>query len=509
VIHSRRPRRLALVLATAALVALLVAATAGAQTAVRQPNSTRPACKLVSKAGHKVVRVCKRKVSQPDKATPEKATTPENAATSPVTSSPAAATASTVAPDPPVTTPDPPVVTPPEPPVVTTGPTEVKAVIGAGFSQNPLVPNEVTWHYSASATHTVTTDGVAQTETAALPEGELAFFIDGKLECEIHAVGAISGSTCTTVLKTLGAHEVETIFQAATASDTAVRTDYVNKYPTSTNVQVSVEPVPPEYLDIGPNAYGFEQYAFEIGRVRITGSVSPGFYPTFDCEGQPVGCLIPEAGSLASHRGTVTLPLYSQHRRNAVTEREEWHVGFDAYSPALRESGDFWQFPDESVGTQFFHLVGEPAPALYVPSEVTVPLDLRGGHYPFYREVKMGEGGGSIAGVEGTMTKVLTLGTYDKLGGTEHVLKFSGKFNNKTGESEGCRYQPRVDGQGLGEHRAPAHDWFEVMNGFYGLPPGPHTFELWVERQAGAGPGNCQITTGHLEASEVIHATET
>jgi hypothetical protein len=46
---------------------------------------------------------------------------------------------------------------------------------------------------------------------------------------------------------------------------------------------------------------------------------------------------------------------------------------------------------------------------------------------------------------------------------------------------------------------------FEFLNGYPGLAPGPHTFEVWVERNAGAGPGNCAIKSGYLEASEVLH----
>ena len=68
-----------------------------------------------------------------------------------------------------------------------------------------------------------------------------------------------------------------------------------------------------------------------------------------------------------------------------MTEREEWHVAFDAYQPSLRKEGRFWQFPNESVGAYFFHAVAEPSPSLYEPSSVTVPLNLNGGHYPFYR----------------------------------------------------------------------------------------------------------------------------
>jgi hypothetical protein len=379
----------------------------------------------------------------------------------------------------------------------------VHAAIRTGFEQNPLVPDEVTWHYSASATKAVKlADGTVKSEAAPLPAGELAFFVDGKLECEIHVVGAIAGSACTVDLTRLGAHEVEAIFSNTETSDVASRTDLIARYPTTTSLQVSIEPVAPEYLDIGPNAYGFEQYAFEVGRVRISGATTPGFVPVFDCAGQGVGCIEPEVG--LNRNGTASLPLYAQHRLNMKTGNEEWHVGFPAYSPSLRESNWFWQFPEESVGTEFFHAVGEPNRSLYEPSSATVPLDLNGGHYPFYRQVKVGEGA-SVTAVEGTMTHALTLGTYEKVDGAETVLKFSGRFYNNTGEAEDCRYQPRVDGVGLNEHRDADQGWFEVLNGFYNLPPGPHTFELWVERKAGSGTGSCGIESGYLEAYEKIH----
>jgi hypothetical protein len=507
-IYGRRRHLSVFTFVAVALLALAMTGTAGAAKTV-QAKGTRScgagyktATKVTRKHGHTtVVRTCKRKAAAPAPAVNPTSGSPTPAASastapSPAGTPPASPVDSSTLPE---TAPE----TTPEPEPVTESGVEVHAAIGTGFEQNPLVPDEVTWHYSASATKTVTlADGSERTETVPLPDGELAFFVDGKLECEIHAVGAIAGSACSVDLKRLGAHEVEAIFSNTTLSDVAPRTDYIGKYPTATNLQVSVEPVAPEYLDIGPNAYGFEQYAFEVGRLRITGATTPGGVPSFDCEGQPVGCLEPETS--LNRNGTASLPLYAQHRLNMATGQEEWHVGFVAYSPALRESNWFWQFPEESVGAEFFHAVSEPSPSLYEPSSITVPLNLNGGHYPFYRQVKAGEVG-PVAAVEGTMRKALTLGTYEKVDGPEASLKFSGRFYNATGEAEGCYYQPRVDGLGLGEHRDASQGWFEVLNGFYNLQPGPHTFELWVERKAGSGPGNCTIKSGYIEAYEVMH----
>ena len=508
----RRHLSLLTFIAVALLALVATTGTAGAAKSPVQAKGTR-SCgagyKTVAKVTRKhgrttVVRACKRTAPAPAPSPSPTSGSPAPAASASTAPSPAAAPpaapvdSSTLPETAPETAPEP----TPEP--VTESGVEVHAAIATGFDQNPLVPDEVTWHYSASATKTVTlSDGTEKTESAPLPEGELAFFVDGKLECEIHAVGAIAGSACAVDLRQLGAHEVEAIFSNTSISDVASRTDLIGKYPTATNLQVSVEPVAPEYLDIGPNAYGYEQYAFEVGRLRISGSTAPGFVPTFDCTGQGVGCVEPEVG--LNRNGTASIPLYAQHRLNMATGNEEWHVGFPAYSPALRESNWFWQFPEESVGAEFFHAVGEPNRGLYEPSSITVPLNLNGGHYPLYHWFREGEGGGSIAAVEGTPIHVLTLGTYDKVDGPETWLKFTSRFYNTTGEAEGCVYSLRVDGQDRGEdRRATPGQGFEFVNG-YQLPAGPHTFDVWVERKAGAGPGNCQISNGTFEAWEKIH----
>jgi hypothetical protein len=527
------------ILVAVALLALAVTASAGAAvTRARGVKScaagSRPVTKVVRKHGRTtVIRACKRKAPA---AAPTVSPAPESPAPAPTASASSSTPSVGGGATPADTSTLPEVITEPplglpgaEPPAEEpegeepseeseteepseeseseepTGksPVAVHAAIRTGFEQNPLVPNEVTWHYSASATKVVTlANGTEKTEAAPLPAGELAFFVDGKLECEIHVVGSIAGSACTTVLKRLGAHEVEAIFSNESAGDIASRTDLISKYPTSTSLQVSIEPVAPEYLDIGPNAYGYEQYAFEVGRLRISGATTPGGVPTFDCAGQGVGCIEPEVG--LNRNGVASIPLYAQHRLNMKTGLEEWHVGFPAYSPSLRESNWFWQFPEESIGTEFFHAVSEPNTSLYVPSSITLPLNLNGGHYPLYHWFREGEGGGSVAAVEGTAVHALSLGTYDKVDGAETTLKFTSRFNLKSGEAEGCVYRLHVDGQDRNETRTASSLAFEVNNG-YQLPAGPHTFELWVERKAGAGPGNCQINSGTFEAYEKIH----
>jgi hypothetical protein len=343
-----------------------------------------------------------------------------------------------------------------------------------------------------------------------LPAGELAFFVDGKLECEIHAIGAIDGSACTSVVKQLGAHEVKVIYTDGELSSTATRIDYLDKYPTKTNLQVSVEPTAPEYLAVGEAPDNIQpEYGFEVGRVRITGSVDPGGVPTFSCEGEPVGCLIPEV-SLNSRTGSATVPLYAQYRLNSVTGREEWHVAFDAYQPSLRKEGRFWQFPNESVGDYFFHAVAEPSPSLYQPSSITVPLNLQGGHYPFYHWYHDGESvGGPVAAVEGSLTPVITFGTYEKLTGLEGSMPLRGEFYGPTDELEGCEYYVTIDGKTDNEARTASNGRVEIYGGFTGntavaVPAGVHTLGLAVERTKGAGAGECTLTDGYFETYEKL-----
>jgi hypothetical protein len=507
-IYLGRSGRLLLLLVVVALTTMAAAGSAVAKrpvpsgrSAARCGDGYKATVKVVRKSGKKKrVVTCRRSAA----STPETSAGPSSAAQLSAPSVTPIVTPLVEAP--PISTPTTETPTSETPPAAPPADPQVQAVIGQGFSQNPLIPDEVTWHYSASATRTTTKDGAEQSESIPLPEGRLVFYVDGRLDCEIEAGGAIVGSTCTVSLQRLGAHEVETIFSGATSS-TVTRTDYINKYPTSTSLQVSVEPTPPEYLDIGPNKYGYDMHAFEVGRLRISGSTTPGGYPTFSCEDQPPGCVEPEVG-LGNHRGSVSLPLYALNVLNMATGQEEWEVAFRAYSPSARESGYFWQFPAESVGKEFLHVVSEPNPELDEPSSATVPLDLNGGHYPFYRWMRSpSESGGSIAAVEGVPQKVLTIGTYTKLDGPEEWLSYRSSFWTVAGESEGCDYRLRVDGQNLpGGPWEPDEDrGVEFNNGWPGYSAGPHTFELWVERTPGAGPGNCAVESGSLQVFETLH----
>jgi hypothetical protein len=532
-IYSGRLGRVSLVLAAMALLTMVVVATAGAKAPARHPRSvlrckegSESFSKIVRSGGKaKVIRGCRRKATKSKSASvpPAPSATPAKASVTDPTPSPttiAAPPAPTTAPPATVTAPGtttpsetvtpPETTTPPETePVVATGATEVHAAIGTGFAQNPLVPDEVTWSFSASATRTATSDGVPKTETVPLPAGELAFFIDGKLECEIHAIGAIDGSACTSVVKGLGAHEVKAIFTNGELSSTVTRIDYLDKYPTKTNLQVSIEPTAPEYLAVGEAPDNIQpEYGFEVGRVHITGGVDPGGVPTFSCEGEPVGCLIPEVS--LNRNGSATVPLFAQYRLNSVTGHEEWHVAFDAYQPSLRKEGRFWQFPNEAVGDYFFHAVAEPSPSLYEPSSVTVPLNLTGGHYPFYHWYHNGESvGGAVDAVEGSLTPVMTFGTYEKLTGLEGSMPLRGEFYGPTEETEGCEYYVTIDGKTDNEARRASNGRVEIYGGFTGnsavaVPAGVHTLGLAVERTKGAGPGKCTLTNGYFETYEKL-----
>src|SRR4051794_39756992 len=118
-----------------ALVTLLGAATAGAKGSGQQRKSTPrhgARCKLVHRASKpRVVRVCKRNAAGAGTRTGK--TTPPAGSVGGASKHASIASGTVPA------------------AVVTTTAPEVHAAVGAGFAQNPLVPNEVTWHYSASA----------------------------------------------------------------------------------------------------------------------------------------------------------------------------------------------------------------------------------------------------------------------------------------------------------------------------------------------------------------------
>ena len=77
---------------------------------------------------------------------------------------------------------------------------------------------------------------------------------------------------------------------------------------------------------------------------------------------------------------------------------------------------------------------------------------------------------------EGTLTKVMTLGTYDKVLGTEGALPLKGELYGTASEMEGCGYYVTVDGKNDGERRDAHGGATEIYGGFteaHSLPAGP------------------------------------
>jgi hypothetical protein len=495
-IRSGKWNGLGSVLTILAVLALaVVPAAAQAANAPKHsrgcPDGSKVASKVIRRHGRgTVVRFC-RKTN----------TKPEEAIVAPVSSaSPTTSAMSTPTTTPPAT------VTPlTSTPVIPTTGLTLHSQLDPSFRQNPLAPAEVTWHYSASATETVTTEGVEQIEAVPLPEGLLAFYLDGEVVCEIAAGGGIHSSACTVGLNELGEQEVATVFSASGGqSSEDARTDDVGRYPTSTSLEAVVEPVPPQRRqDIGANKYGYEQEGYEIGRIQVTGGVTPKGYPRFSCKGRPQGCMIPE-GTLAGEEGPLSIPLYAQLRPNPKTEKDEMAVGFRAYEPAAEEDDFWWKFPGEADGTEFLNAVASSNPSYYEPSEATAPLVLSDGHLPFYRFVEPKELPPAVDAVEGTMTKMLTFGTYDKLGGPGVALEFKLDLQGVYEEWEGCQYEIH----GVGPYRNHILDmdhlnteqWGEIN----GIASGPYTFELVVGRDEGAGPGKCGLEYADLQSYEWV-----
>ena len=118
--------------------------------------------------------------------------------------------------------------------------------------------------------------------------------------------------------------------------------------------------------------------------------------------------------------------------------------------------------------------------------------------------------GGAVAAVEGTLTPVLTFGTYEKLTGLEGSMPLRGELYGPTEETEGCEYYVTIDGRTDNEARRASNGRVEIYGGFTGnsavaVPAGVHTLGLAVERTKGAGPGTCTLTNGYFETYEKLN----
>ena len=117
-------------------------------------------------------------------------------------------------------------------PTPTPAPVVTLAALDPSFTQDPMNPLAVTYHYSASAT---TNTGGVSVPDPALPAGILNLYNDGLLACSINVGGSVTGGNCP-ITTTIGAHTVVTTYISGTTSATTTDTEQINPFTTTTAV---------------------------------------------------------------------------------------------------------------------------------------------------------------------------------------------------------------------------------------------------------------------------------
>jgi hypothetical protein len=278
----------------------------------------------------------------------------------------------------------------------------------------------------------------------------------------------------------------------------------------------TVVPVAPQKRIIGYGFWGGRIYGFEIGALHIKAVVTPGGGTvTLSCKGQPAGCNQPKGVSVLDG-GEITVPLYAQPFPSLGPPPNVFRVGIkseeappDTGHPGgpTEVGGVLWEFPTEPVGAQFIHLTAEPDASHSLPLSTNVPLDLNGGHYPFFGQFEGRPEGVGFDLAEGEAPRrLLTVGNYEKFDGPESALLLDAQVEAVAGKYEGCLYELAVDGDRSGVPTAlPASvsQPLLFMTGRYeGLASGPHSIEVWARREPGSGTGNCAILDGRFEGFE-------
>ena len=358
------------------------------------------------------------------------------------------------------------------------------------FTQNPLNPYEVAYDFSASATSQVAGDP-ASAEPAPLPEGVLALYSDGSLECAINVVGAISGSRCSVTYKALGPKKVTVILSSGAASASVTEIVTIQPIPTTTTLSVTYEDVPPHEIkpivDV-PN--------WLIGELVVEGSSQPFGQPSLGCdEGAKPGCI--EAGQQLVG-GTTHVPVYAE-----VENFPEGGVGSPTFHEGIQNAKQpiSW-FPasDWEGGMHNFHARSDP-PSGYLPSEETATIQFTPQSLPGWYSVR----NLSLPAPTGVFQLVATIATYVKKGATT-PLHVRTEIEAGAGR-EGCLLQTRVNGDAapgdLGKEGGGTGVGLGQELEFTGIGAGPVVIEVWT-RYAGEGepPASCGLNDANYIASE-------
>lgn len=157
----------------------------------------------------------------------------------------------------------------------------LQAHLSPTVKRNLLNPYEVTYDMSASATAEQTEATNTVSEPTTPPEGVLALYSDGILECAVNVGPQTVGDECPVVYDELGTHRVTTIYTAGTVSATDTRLQQIDPIATSTTLSSAYEPTTFVFPDDGhspePGYYDWGKHAWRIGTLTLTPAVSvPG-----------------------------------------------------------------------------------------------------------------------------------------------------------------------------------------------------------------------------------------
>lgn len=372
--------------------------------------------------------------------------------------------------------------------------TTLHAHLDPTYSRDPDNPFRVRFDYSASAT----VSNGASDAPAPLPEGVLAFYLDGKLECAENVGNAINSSVCPVTLEKLGAHQVRTIFSSGSTSATAAETVVIDPLPTSTQLQTSYTDLPP-HEEIIPVA----GRRFHIGTLSLNGTSLPVslYPPSLDCRTQffepPLpNCVQPLAPLVG---GQAEVPVYARFGSFGEDGLPTYEVGV----PPADSSEINWE-PTAEVesGVQFLRAVASLKNG-YTTSEGRAPYEFSPQSFPGTWLVPE-----KTAPTNAQFQLFETVGTYDKLSDASGPFHIHSSLEAGNGY-EGCLFQWRVNGQTAAGGDSGVEAGIAAVgkenNGDFGqLAAGPVSLELWYryEEVNSQNLPNCHIHAGFVVASE-------
>jgi hypothetical protein len=144
----------------------------------------------------------------------------------------------------------------------------LQAHLSPTVKRNPLNPYEVTYDISASATAEEIEAARTVSEPTAPPDGVLALYSDGILECAVNVGPETIGDECPVVYDELGAHRVTTIYTAGTVSATDTRLQQIDPIATTTTLGLT-------YEASDPREYSPTKKLWRIGTLTATAGVQP------------------------------------------------------------------------------------------------------------------------------------------------------------------------------------------------------------------------------------------